>query len=46
MLVKALAIWLVLMVLAIVNGGLREIFVAPRLGEPAGMSSARSCSAR
>lgn len=33
---RAIAIWLVLMILAIVNGGVRDAVVTPRTGEHAG----------
>jgi hypothetical protein len=36
MLFRAFAIWIVLLILAVLNGALREAFISPRLGEPAG----------
>ena len=36
MLMKGLAIWLVIMVLAVLNGGVREAFITPLLSERAG----------
>jgi hypothetical protein len=36
MFVKALAIWFVIMILAVLNGGVREAVITPRLSEEAG----------
>ncbi len=33
---RAFAVWILLLVLAILNGGIRETLLAPRFGEPAG----------
>lgn len=33
---RAFAIWLVLLVLAVLNGGAREVLINPRIGEQAG----------
>ena len=45
MLLRAIAVWLVIMVLAVVNGGAREALLNPRLGQQAGqvLSTAILC---
>jgi hypothetical protein len=36
MLFKAFVIWMLLLVLAVLNGAVRDLFISPRLGEQAG----------
>jgi hypothetical protein len=36
MLIRAVAVWCVLVVLAVLNGGARNVWLSPRLGEQAG----------
>ncbi|HEY7790341.1 MAG TPA: hypothetical protein VIC33_07520 [Vicinamibacterales bacterium] len=47
MLARALGVWLLLLLAAIVNGGLRETFVIPRTGDAAGhaISTITLCAA-
>ena len=44
---RALAIWLLLLILALLNGAIREILLKPRFGEQAGhiVSTASLCAA-
>lgn len=43
---KALVIWLIMLVVAILNAGLRNAVITPRLGEPAGhvISTVTACA--
>jgi hypothetical protein len=36
MLFKAFIIWILLLILAVLNGAIRDLFISPRLGEQAG----------
>jgi hypothetical protein len=36
MILRALAVWCLLVVLAVLNGGVRDIWLSPRLGDPIG----------
>jgi hypothetical protein len=46
MITRAVAVWLLLLVLAILNGGVREAWISPHLGEPVGhlLSTVMLCS--
>jgi hypothetical protein len=39
MLLRAIAIWVLLLMIAVANGAIREAFLTPRLGEQAGHSA-------
>jgi hypothetical protein len=47
MFTRALAIWLLLLIVAVLNGGIRLILITPRLGEQGGhiLSTAILCAA-
>ena len=36
MLFKAFIVWILLLILAVLNGGIRDLFISPRLGEQTG----------
>ena len=36
MVVKAFVIWIILLILAVLNGGIREVFLRPHVGEQVG----------